>query len=126
MTLLFLCYHWRRGIDDKKLVTLFFVGALILPFLLPRMHERYYFLADIAALAVFLIDFKKWYVPLITVLSSYAGYRYFVMGGEYLFDLKYFAVAILVMLTLVLKDLFCQIKDEHNKAVGTPLQILKD
>ena len=103
---LLLCYNWRDAIDDKKLITLLFIGALLLPFLLPRMHDRYYFLADLAALALFLVDFKKWYVPLVTLLSSYAGYRYFVMGGEVLFDHKYFAIAILVMLTVLLKDTF--------------------
>ncbi len=111
---LLLCYHWREAIDDKKLITLFFIGALLLPFLLPRMHDRYYFLADLAALAVFLIDFKKWYVPLVTVLSSYAGYRYFVMGGEVLFDLKYFAIAILVMLTIMIKDTFKKMAEQKT------------
>jgi len=109
---LLLCFHWRDTIDDKKLITLFFIGALLLPFLLPRMHDRYYFLADLAALALFLIDFKRWYVPLVTVLSSYAGYRYFVMGGETLFDLKYFAIAILVMLTIVIKDTFKEMAEQ--------------
>ena len=112
---LLLCYHWREAIDDKKLMTLFFIGALLIPFLLPRMHDRYYFLADVAALALFLIDFKRWYVPLVTVLSSYAGYRYFVMGGEVLFDHKYFAIAILVMLTIMIKDTFKEMAEKSSQ-----------
>lgn len=122
LVLLGLCFHWRKGIDDKALITLFYIGALLLPFLLPRMHERYYFLADLAALAVFFVDFKKWYVPLITVLSSYAGYRYFLMGGEYLLDLRYFAVALLFMLAYIIKDFMCRI----SRKAADCQQILPD
>ena len=115
VTLLLMCYHWRKGVDDKSLVTLFFIGALIIPFLLPRMHDRYYFLADIAALAVFLIDFKKWYVPLVTVFASYNAYRYFIMGGQLLVPHKYLAIALLIMLTVVLKDVVCKIREKAAK-----------
>jgi len=109
---LFLCYHWRSSIDDRKLITLFFVGALLVPFLLPRMHDRYFFLADLAALMIFFIDLNKWYAPVITVLTSYTSYRGFVMGGDDLFDIKYTTIAILVLLTIVMKDLFKQMAEE--------------
>ena len=110
LVFLFLCYHYRNSIDDQKLITLFFLGALLLPYLLPRMHDRYFFLADVAALLVFLIDLKKWYLPIITVFSSYVCYHYFVMGGHYLIELKYLSVALLVLLTVSIRDVFWQKK----------------
>ncbi len=103
-----LCWHWRKKLNDEALITVFYIGALMLPFLLPRMHDRYYYLADLASVVLFFVNFKRWYVPIVTVLSSYAAYRYFLMGGEYLFDLRYFAVALLILLAYLIKDFCCQ------------------
>lgn len=115
LVFLYLCFTWRGGFTHATLVLAFYAGALLMPYLLPRMHDRYFFLADVASLLVFFWFPKRWYVPLVTVLSSYATYRYYVMGAETLFDLKYFAVALLFVLTVVLRDLFMTLKTEAQQ-----------
>ena len=111
LVFLLLCYHYKDRIDDKKLVSLFFIGALLLPYLLPRMHDRYFFLADIAALIVFLVDHKKWYVPIVTVFTSYVSYCNYVMGGSYLVPLRFLSIAVLILLTICIKDVFTKKED---------------
>ena len=42
---------FRRQVDDRALLAAAVVLAIGVPFLLPHMHERYFFLADVLALA---------------------------------------------------------------------------
>lgn len=106
--LLYICYTYKDKIDSAALVELFYISALMLPFLLPRMHERYFYLADILSVAVFFYDRRRWYVPLITVLSSLNAYFCF-LGGNPL-DPAWCAVALLVILSLSVKSFVERIK----------------
>ena len=121
LTFLYLCWEYRHGFDQKTLLLAFFLGALLIPYLLPRMHDRYFYLADLAALAVFLDCPKKWYVPLITVLSSYSVYRAYSMGIM-LFEMETWAVALLVLLTVLLKEFFTTLKQKHQAVTATTEQ----
>lgn len=40
----------RRDLDAEGLMIAALLGALLIPFLLPKMHERYFFLADVLSL----------------------------------------------------------------------------
>ena len=40
----------RRELDGEAVMIAALLGAILLPFLLPKMHERYFFLADVLAL----------------------------------------------------------------------------
>lgn len=52
--------------------------AILAPFLLPRMHERYFFLADVLAIALACLRPRYFWVPLVLQLSSGNAYlQYF-------------------------------------------------
>lgn len=108
MVLLYICYTYRAKIDNQALVELFYISVLLLPFLLPRMHERYFYLADVLSVAVFFYDRRRWYVPLITVLSSLNAYFCF-LGGNPL-EPAWCAVALLIVLSLSVKGFVERIK----------------
>ena len=42
----------RRELDSEAVMIAALLGAILLPFLLPKMHERYFFLADVLALVM--------------------------------------------------------------------------
>jgi hypothetical protein len=42
----------RRELDGEAVIIAALLGAILLPFLLPKMHERYFFLADVLALVM--------------------------------------------------------------------------
>ncbi len=106
--LLYICYIYRDRIDTQAMVELFYISALMLPFLLPRMHERYFYLADVLSVTVFFYDRRRWYVPLITVLSSLNAYFCF-LGGNPL-EPAWCAVALLIILSISLKTFVERIK----------------
>jgi len=103
--LLYFTYVNRaRLVSNTDYVRLAFLFALMIPFLLPKMHDRYYFLADVLSVAVFLFDKRRWYVPVVTIFCSYIAYAWFLMSGIVLFDYKIAALALLVIIIIVLRD----------------------
>ena len=64
--------------ESKLLVAT--MSVLLLPFVLPRMHDRYFFLADIFT---FLLAFKirgTWPIALLVQLGSLFAYTQFLFG----------------------------------------------
>jgi Gpi18-like mannosyltransferase len=50
-TIAYLCFYTRHRLSQHELLTAALVSSMMLPFLLPKMHERFFFLADILAFA---------------------------------------------------------------------------
>ncbi|MCC7363719.1 MAG: hypothetical protein IT303_05065 [Dehalococcoidia bacterium] len=56
--------------------------AILCPFVLPHMHERYFYLADVLAVVYAICFPARWYVPVLVVTASFYGYWPFLYGGE--------------------------------------------
>jgi len=108
-----------RLVKNADYVRLAYLSAIIMPFLLPKMHDRYYFLADVLSLVVFLFDKRRWYVPVVTIFCSYLGYAYFLMSGTTLLDYRLAAIALLFIILVVLRDYVISLR-EDNTAVSNP------
>ena len=81
------------------LATLF---AILVPFFLPAMHERYFYLADaLSVVAAFYFPRRLWPVPLLVQFASFLSYTPFLFGRTAV-DLKWLALAMLVALVLVI------------------------
>jgi Gpi18-like mannosyltransferase len=50
--LLYVAFFARRRLDPERMIAAALLASLLLPGLLPRMHERYFFLADVLAFAL--------------------------------------------------------------------------
>lgn len=78
--------HHLAQPEDVVLVAL--LGAIVVPYLLPKMHNRYFFMADLLAGAyVFLRPTPRafWIVRLVTIgsLLSYATFLLHLTGGAF-------------------------------------------
>lgn len=100
-----LCLSFSKKMNRAQLFRLFFISSVLVPYLLPRMHERYFYMAEILALVYFMYDHKRWYVPVAITLISLAGYVA-AMCGEGVFDQLYAAVGYLVILAVETRSLF--------------------
>ncbi|MGW0881632.1 hypothetical protein [Streptomyces sp. NPDC002671] len=77
----------RRGVPDSgpgvpgltatRVVLLATCCAVVVPFLLPSMHERYFYAADVlTVMAAFQLPRRLWYVPVLVQLASFGSYLY--------------------------------------------------
>lgn len=70
----FFIYKSRVDITEDLLVYLATFSVLIVPFVLPQMHDRYFFSADVIAV-IFAFYFPKyWYTPVVISLVSFLAY----------------------------------------------------
>ena len=103
--LLYFTYVNRKNlVQTVDFIRLAFLFAAIVPFLLPQMHDRYFYMADVLSLVVFLYDKRRWYVPVVTVFCSYLAYVYYLLDFTVLLDYRYAAIALFVVIIIVLRD----------------------
>ncbi|WP_416977100.1 glycosyltransferase 87 family protein [Streptomyces sp. T028] len=62
-------------LTDARIVLLAACSSIVVPFLLPSMHERYFYLADVlTVVAAFVLPRQLWYVPVLVQLASFGSY----------------------------------------------------
>jgi len=79
---LVVAYQSRAPLTDGAIVQLVLLSVLILPFFLPRMHDRYFYPADVLSIlyAFFFPDY--FFVPLAIVLVSFFSYEPYLFKNE--------------------------------------------
>jgi Gpi18-like mannosyltransferase len=93
----------RAEITDELLVRLALVSLLLVPFFLPRMHERYFFPADVLAIVYAFYFPRRFYVPLVVGLVSLFSYFPFLFGKTVI-GLTWLAFLMGAMLLVVVLD----------------------
>ncbi|MER6260930.1 glycosyltransferase 87 family protein [Streptomyces sp900105245] len=69
------CGAGVQELTDIRVVLLAACSAVVVPFLLPSMHERYFFAADVlTVLVAFGMPRQLWYVPVLVQISSFGSY----------------------------------------------------
>ncbi|MEV7928281.1 glycosyltransferase 87 family protein [Kitasatospora sp. NPDC088264] len=69
----------RPELTDTGILLLAAVFAIAVPFLLPSMHERYFYVADVISVIIaFQLPRRLWYVPVLVQLSSFGSYLKFI------------------------------------------------
>lgn len=91
-------YKSSNALNDKRIVLLAMISTLIVPFFLPKMHERYFFPALLVSYVFGFYFPKFFYIPIVVSVISYFSYQ------QYLFQTTDFpfSVLALVMLAVVL------------------------
>jgi Gpi18-like mannosyltransferase len=81
-TLVTTVYHSTLGnVVAQKILFLALLAAVTVPFFLPHMHERYFYLADILS-TLFAFSFPRyWLVPILVVGASFFSYLPFLTAS---------------------------------------------
>lgn len=108
-----------RSLTPHKLMALSFASVLLLPYFLPRMHERYFYLADLtSALFAFFVP-RRAYVPVLVVAASTLAYFPYLssqvpyLSGMHI-DLRIPASLLLLPIGLALFDLCRYARETHS------------
>ncbi len=94
------CLVRSRVWSEGRLVESAMLFAVLTPFLLPKMHERYFFLADIISVVYAWYVPRGWLVSVLVVSSSALAYVPFLAGPGWV-DLRVPASSMAVALALV-------------------------
>jgi Gpi18-like mannosyltransferase len=69
-------------LTPERIVTAAALFAVLVPFLLPGMHERYFFLGDVLTLVLAVYRPRLWFVPLLVELASFLSYLPYLFGWQ--------------------------------------------
>ena len=99
--LMILMYCFARKQYEMNACLLLRMGMLLtmtVVFFLPHMHERYAILVDVMAIVYVFFDFRKLYIPVLTILCSFAGYTVYLAQNNVIPMYVYTILFLLLML----------------------------
>ena len=111
LTLIVVIYwliHWKEITMDMALpFALFF--AIFLPFVMPKIHERYFYLADMLSILYAASRRDRRFMPLLVTGASLMSYVPYLMRQRPV-DERWLAVMMLLALCIVSRDLLFQMR----------------
>ena len=104
----------RERVKRATLLSVAYWFALTVPFFLPYMHERYFYVADILATVYVFANPRRWYLLPLTVIASLLCYLPFLMGADYSmpFQLSVLSTVILGMIGMTTYDVLIELGGE--------------
>lgn len=82
VVLVLLLWHRRWAFTSERIVALSLLSVTLVPYLLPRMHERYFFAADMLAVVYAFYFPRRWYVPVVMGFVSLMSYMPFLFDSQ--------------------------------------------
>ncbi len=108
--LIVLIYSYKNKWNEEQIIESAFLSVLLVPFFLPFMHERYFYMADIFAV-IYIFYFKRnYYFLLIPLISFFTYYPH--LFSMHIVDLRILGFGMLIMSYLACKNtLLKNVKD---------------
>ena len=92
----------RVKITKEMLILLATLSVTVCPYFLPKMHERYFFAADVISIVFAFYSPRHFYIPVVIGMGSFFFYFPYLFGSKYAFALMpYLALALLAVIIVV-------------------------
>ena len=114
---LIVCYVNRKRLSDRAVLGAAVLFAVGIPFLLPHMHDRYFFCADVLTLVLAFVSRPCSPAAALCQFASLLGYHAY-LKMRFLLPMRYGAAALIV--TLMITVLFFLSALESAKAAPAP------
>ena len=95
------CWLNRKTLSDKSLLICSVLIVIAVPYLLPHMHDRYFFIADVMSLALAFVIPALGIVPFLVSFASLLGYHAY-LKMQFLLPMKWGGAALLIAIILLL------------------------
>ena len=120
LILLFIfCFLQRKRLSDRALLVCSLLICVAVPFFLPHMHDRYFFLADVFSLALAFAFVKLSHVPVCVSFASLMGYYAYLTGYWFLNkpqSMAWGATALIIVLFTLIPLLMILLSAEEKSA----------
>lgn len=102
---------------EKSIVAIGALFAVLMPFVMPHMHERYFFMADIMIMIYCLVNKKKYYLIILSQLSSIITLMWYTYGSMMIdnWGVDTFKISTIInafMIIILFKDILSMPKEE--------------
>ncbi len=106
-------FFYRKRLTDDHLLTAAVIFAIGIPLLLPHMHERYFFLADVLSIVWATKNWKRASIPVAVQIASLGGYHAYLVL-RYAFPMAWGAWLLLAALVGSMVYLAYSLKTEKH------------
>ncbi|MBR1764151.1 MAG: DUF2029 domain-containing protein [Ruminococcus sp.] len=120
MTLIYYLFRREQTPGVRGTVVLAALSALFVPYLLPYMHERYFYTATVIGLVLVFVDKRLTPVWLVIEFSSCTSMAHFLLGKEEL-DLRFSAFLVTAAL-IVLFVYYCSLAEKDEEIELVPMK----
>ncbi len=104
----------NRKLTAETLILLVLFSGSIVPYLLPRMHDRYFFIADIAVIIYILLKPKRWWIALLVTFPSCMAYTAFLFKAQ-IFDMFHMSIIMGIACIFITKWLLESIQTDPKQ-----------
>ncbi|WMJ23017.1 hypothetical protein RBG61_13665 [Paludicola sp. MB14-C6] len=111
LLLLYIFYYKIKTLNHNLIVSLALFFVILVPFFLPHMHERYFYVADIFAIVYAFTFPKQFYIAVGIILCSLASYCPYLFQTTPI-SLNHVAFILLGLLLLIGKNIFRQLQSQ--------------
>ncbi len=115
--LYFVAFKNKEKLTDSVILLMMFVVSAGIPFLLPHMHDRYFFVGEVfavvIALALYKTDRTLVAVPLLMQFAAYSPYNTFLVLGLPIVRLELSTIAVAASLIIVSLSIRRQLKTKE-------------
>ena len=94
------------------------ISVMVIPFFLPKMHDRYFYVAELLSVGIILIDWRELFIPLLLQVSTGNVYWQYLLRRGYLYPQFESGIINIVVIGLLLQ-LF--MKQKRLKLIGENL-----
>ena len=118
MCVMFVMAQKLYRITNEFIVQIALFFAILTPYFLPHMHERYGCLADVLAILYAVMNWKRFYIPLVQILMSFTCYMAYLSHlGDQEPTIYYgvWALAELALLVIVGLDMWRYMRSQENQ-----------
>lgn len=94
-------YWERRNLNENIILAAALLLSIGIPFLLPHMHDRYFFIADVLALVFGIVFPKLCFIPVLVQFASLLGYHAY-LKLRYLMPMRNGAIALMIAMSFLI------------------------
>ncbi|MBO6015003.1 MAG: hypothetical protein J6P60_00250 [Lachnospiraceae bacterium] len=113
MVLMYSLARVQYELNGERMIRMGMLFTMTVVFFLPHMHERYAVLVDVLAILYVFFNPKKFYIPLLTLLCSFAGYTMYLAQND-LVPMYVYAVIFFLLLADHAVSVFTAIRGEER------------
>lgn len=95
----------KKSFTKERLLVLFVLSAMVIPYFAPFMNERSGMIADVAAVLLGFVMLRKFYIPLVQVIISYVAYSAYFRGESVMPMALVAAVSLLLIMDLIREEI---------------------
>lgn len=116
----FVYYVWRKRVELNRemLFLLALFSSMLMPFILPLMHERYFFVADILMIIFAFMYPKKLFIPIIQWLTSLYVYCHYFYIIDFM-PTGFLGIATFINIVLVGRELYFNMRKNQQTDIIT-------